>query len=172
MNSVDIDEVLLWPLHSEVTKIRWGDFGQERGHVVLNIHGKGGKESITKIKPKVMAAIEGYVQDSGREMGMDSPLFVGEMTNSVIHWNRIGQALSAGGIRYMVKKYAKMAGIGKRISPHSLRHTCVTLCLDGGGTIRHAMYLARHAQPGSTTLYDRHRNNLDDHGTDYIRLDA
>jgi len=158
--------------NSEVTNIQWGDFAEERGNVILNIRGKGGKESVTKIKPVVMAAIEDYVQSSGRELDKDSPLFIGEKTNSVIHWNRIGKPLSTGGIRYIVKKYGRMAGINKRISPHSLRHTCITLCLDGGGTIRHAQYLARHEDPKTTIRYDRNKNNLDDHGTDYIRLDA
>ena len=158
--------------NSEVTDICWGDFSQERGYIVLNIRGKGGKVNITKIKPKVMAAIEDYAQASGRELDEDSPLFIGEKTNSVIYWNRIGKPLSAKGIRHIVQKYGRMAGIDKQISPHSLRHTCITLCLDGGGTIRHAQYLARHDDPKTTIRYDRNRNNLDDHGTDYIRLDA
>ena len=158
--------------NSEVTGICWGDFREERGYIILDIRGKGGKEDITKIKRAVMAAIEDYVQASGSELNKDSPLFVGEKTNSVIYWNRTGKPLSTGGVRHMVRKYAGMAGIDKRISPHSLRHTCVTLCLDGGGTVRHAQNLARHGDPKTTITYDRNRNNLDDHGTDYIKLDA
>ncbi len=158
--------------NSEVTNILWGDFAEERGNTILNIRGKGGKENMTKIKPVVMDAIQEYVQASGRELDRDSPLFIGAETNSVIHWNRTGKPLSTGGIRYIVKKYGRMAGIKKRISPHSLRHTCITLCLDGGGSIRHAQYLARHEDPKTTIRYDRNKNNLDDHGTDYIRLDV
>ena len=158
--------------NSEVTGIRWGDFYEERGHVVLSVRGKGEKRGVTKIKPSVMAAIRDYVWVSGRELDAGSPLFIGESTNSVIHWNRAGKPLSPGGIRYIVSEYARLAGIGKRITPHSLRHTCVTLCLDGGGTIRHAQYLAQHEDPKTTIRYDRNRNNLDDHGTDYIKLDA
>lgn len=158
--------------NSEATGIRWEDFGEERGHAVLSIRGKGGKAGITKIKPKVMAAIEDYVKASGRKLDRDSPLFIGQKTYAGVRWNRIGEPLSTEAVRFMVKRYARMAGINKRISPHSLRHTCVTLCLDGGGTIRHAQNLARHADPKTTIWYDRHKNGLDDHGTDYIRLDA
>lgn len=158
--------------NSEVTNVKWGDFNEERGHIILTIRGKGEKRSITKIKPSVMAAIEDYVQASGRELDGCSPLFIGEKTNSVIHWNRVGKPLTTEGIRNVVRKYGRMAGVTKRISPHSLRHTCITLCLDGGGTIRHAQYLARHEDPKTTMRYDRNRNNLDDHGTDYIRLNA
>lgn len=158
--------------NSEVTGIRWRDFYEERGHVVLNIRGKGEKRSITKVKPNVMAAIQDYMWASSRELDAESPLFIGERTNSVVYWDRVGKPLSPGGIRYIVSEYARLAGIGKQITPHSLRHTCVTLCLDGGGTIRHAQYLAQHEDPKTTIRYDRNRHNLDDHGTDYIKLDA
>lgn len=120
----------------------------------------------------IVSATEDYVQASGRKLDRDSPLFIGEETSSVIHWDRTGKPLSPGGIRYVVKKYGRMAGIEKQISPHSLRHTCVTLCLDGGGTVRHAASLARHEDIRVTMRYNRNLQNLDDHGTDYIRLDA
>ena len=158
--------------NSEVTGIRWGDFSDERGYTVLSICGKGGKECVAKIKPKIMTAIEDYVKASGRKMEPHFPLFIGQKTHAGVRWNRIGKPLAAETIRYMVKRYGRMAGIQKHITPHSLRHTCVTLCLDGGGTIRHAQYLARHADPKTTMRYDRNRNNLNDHGTDYIRLDT
>ncbi|MFC1713306.1 tyrosine-type recombinase/integrase [Candidatus Poribacteria bacterium] len=158
--------------NSEVTAIRWGDFREERGYMILNVHGKGGKEAVTKIKPVVMAAIKDYAQASGRELDEDSPLFIGQKTCAGIRWNTIGNPLSTEAVRFMVKRHGRMAGIDKRISPHSLRHTCVTLCLDGGGTVRHAQNLARHEDPKTTIRYDRNRNNLDDHGTDYVRLNV
>ena len=80
--------------------------------------------------------------------------------------------LSSVSIRLIVKKYARLAGIEKQISPHSLRHTAITLSLDGGATIRQVQYLAGHSDPKTTMRYDRHRNNLDDHATDYINLKA
>lgn len=156
---------------SEIANIRWGDFGQERNYFVLTVRGKGGKEEITKIKPKVMTAIEEYKTTSSRQFDKNTPLFVPTETNSVKYWNKLGKPISGEAIRLRVKKYAEMAGIEKPISPHSLRHTCITLSLDGGASIRQAQYLARHEDPRMTMRYDRNRNNLDNHGTDYIRLD-
>ncbi|MCK5119820.1 MAG: tyrosine-type recombinase/integrase, partial [Candidatus Latescibacteria bacterium] len=155
---------------SEVTAIRWGDFGQERGYSILMIRGKGAQEDITKIKPSVMEAIEAYKEASGRAFGKDSPLFITSRTKGGEPSERAEKALSPETIRVMVKKNAALAQIKKRVSPHSLRHTCITLCLDGGGSIRQAQYLARHGDPRTTMRYDRNRNNLDDHGTDYVQL--
>jgi len=157
---------------SELANIRWGDFSEERNYFVLIVRGKGGKEDITKIKPKVMEAIEDYKTASNRQFDSDTPLFVATETNAVKYWCRTGKLISGEAIRLRVKKYAFQAGIKKRISPHSLRHTCITLSLDGGASIRQAQFLARHEDPRMTMRYDRNRHNLDNHGTDYIRLDA
>lgn len=155
---------------SEVAAIRWGDFGEERGHTILTIRGKGGQEEITKIKSSVMEAIEEYKEASGRRFGRDTPLFITSRTKVGDAGKRAEEPLSPETIRVMVKRYAELAKIKKRVSPHSLRHTCITLSLDGGASIRQAQYLARHGDPKTTMRYDSNRGNLDDHGTDYIHL--
>jgi len=60
---------------------------------------------------------------------------------------------------------AYVAGIGKRISPHSLRHTAATLALDGGASLRSVQASLGHADPKTTVRYDRARRGLDDHIT-------
>lgn len=64
-----------------------------------------------------------------------------------------------------VRRLAKAAGINKTISPHSLRHTAVTLALDSGVSLRDVQDLARHADPRTTRRYDRARGALDRHAT-------
>jgi integrase len=72
----------------------------------------------------------------------------------------------------MVTKIAKVAGIPRHISPHSLRHAAITNALDAGVPLRDAQILARHADPRTTERYDRARGNLDRHAvhflTDYV----
>jgi site-specific recombinase XerD len=46
--------------------------------------------------------------------------------------NKLGEPISAKGVNYLVKKYAEKAGIDKRISPHTLRHTFATHLAMGG----------------------------------------
>ena len=57
----------------------------------------------------------------------------------------------------------RRAGIEKKISPHSLRHSAITNALDAGVPLRDVQYLARHADPRTTMRYDRARKNLDRH---------
>jgi site-specific recombinase XerD len=64
----------------------------------------------------------------------------------------------------MVSRIAKVAGIPRHISPHSLRHAAITNALDAGVPLRDAQILARHADPRTTEHYDRARGNLERHG--------
>lgn len=63
----------------------------------------------------------------------------------------------------MVKRLVKRAGIDKRISPHSLRHSFVTAALDAGVPLRDVQQSASHADPRTTMRYDRARRSLDWH---------
>ena len=65
----------------------------------------------------------------------------------------------------MVKRLVKHAGIDKRISPHSLRHSFITAALDAGVPLRDVQEAASHADPRTTMRYDRARGNLDRHAT-------
>ena len=64
-----------------------------------------------------------------------------------------------------VKRLAKRAGITKRISPHSLRHSFITAALDAGVPLRDVQAAASHADPRTTMRYDRARHSLDRHAT-------
>ena len=62
-------------------------------------------------------------------------------------------------------RVARAAAITKKISPHSLRHTMVTLALDAGVPIHIVQDAAGHASPETTRRYDRARHALDGHAT-------
>lgn len=68
----------------------------------------------------------------------------------------------------MVARIAKVAGIPRHISPHSLRHAAITNALDAGVPLCDAQILARHADPRTTEHYDRARGNLDRHGVHFL----
>lgn len=65
----------------------------------------------------------------------------------------------------IVRRLAKKAGIDKRISPHSLRHSFITAALDAGVPLRDVQEAASHADPRTTMRYDRGRGSLDRHAT-------
>lgn len=64
-----------------------------------------------------------------------------------------------------IGRLCRAAGITKRITPHSLRHTMVTLSLEAGVPIHLVQDAAGHASPATTRRYDRARHALDGHAT-------
>ena len=65
----------------------------------------------------------------------------------------------------IVRRLTKAAGIDKRISPHSLRHSVITAALDAGVPLRDVQEAASHSDPRTTMRYDRGRGSLDRHPT-------
>lgn len=70
----------------------------------------------------------------------------------------------------MAEGLPKKAGIEKRISPHSLRHSSITAALDAGVPLRDVQEAASHADPRPTMRYDRARRRLDRHATYVVSM--
>lgn len=127
------------------------DLGLERGHRTLTITRKGGKVVTIPLAPRTARAID---------------LYVGERSEGPIFVNRDGtRRLDRHAATRMVKRLAKHAGIDKKISPHSLRHSFITAALDAGVALRDVQEAASHADPRTTMRYDRARQSLDRHAT-------
>ena len=65
----------------------------------------------------------------------------------------------------IVRKTTRRAGIGKTVTPHTLRHAFITAALDAGVPLRDVQEAASHADPRITIRYDRARGSLDRHAT-------
>ena len=74
------------------------------------------------------------------------------------------QRLDRNASARIVRRLSKAAGIDKRISPHSLRHS-ITAALDAGVPLRDVQEAASHSDPRTTMRYDRGRGSLDRHPT-------
>ena len=133
---------------SEACGVDIGDLGEERGHRVLRVVGKGGKPATIPLPVPVARALDAAC--GNREQG---PLLQ----------SRTGRRLDRHAAARLVTKTCRAAGITKRISPHSLRHTFVTQLLDAGASLRDVQIAARHADPRITMRYDRARIQLDRH---------
>jgi len=135
---------------SEACNVDVADLGVVRGHRTVTIIGKGHKRATIPMPPRVFRAVDAAVD--GRESG---PVLL----------TRAGTRMDRFAASRIVKRLARAAGVDKRISPHSLRHSAITACLDAGVPLRDAQYFARHADPRTTSWYDRHRHNMDRHAS-------
>jgi integrase/recombinase XerD len=133
----------------EATSVGIGDLGEEHGHRVLRVTGKGGKAVLVPLPPAVGRAIDRAVH--GRDAG---PILL----------NSNGARMDRHAATRRLRWLAAAAGVRiARPHPHMLRHTFVTTMLDAGVDLRDVQIAARHADPRTTMRYDRARKNLDRH---------
>ena len=123
------------------------DLSLERGHNTITSYGKGGKIIRRPLPPALYASIV--------------ELLDGRTEGPILRRVRSGNALDRFDAAKIVSRLAREAGIVKGISPHSLRHTAVTLYLDSGAALRDVSDAMGHASPTTTMRYDRARRSLD-----------
>lgn len=119
----------------------------------MTIRRKGGKVVTIPLAPRTARAID---------------LVVSERTEGPIFLSVSTRRLDRHAAARIVRRLAKKAGIDKRISPHSLRHSFITAALDAGVPLRDVQEAASHADPRTTMRYDRARQSLDRHATHIV----
>jgi integrase/recombinase XerD len=133
----------------EATGADIGDLGEEHGHRVLRVCGKGTKVVLVPLPPAVGRAID-------RAAGI--------RTRGPVLLNSRGTRMDRHAATRRLRHLANQAGIHMtKAHPHMLRHTFVTTMLDAGVDLRDVQIAARHADPRTTMRYDRARHNLDRH---------
>jgi site-specific recombinase XerD len=133
----------------EATGADIADLGEEHGHRVLRVIGKGTKVVLVPLPPAVARAIDRAV---------------GTRTAGPILLNTRDVRMDRHAATRRLRRLAEVAGVRlPRMHPHMLRHTFVTTMLDAGVDLRDVQIAARHADPRTTMRYDRARKNLDRH---------
>ncbi len=123
------------------------DLGFERGHRTLRIMGKGRKPATIPLVPGTARTID---------------LAIGERCEGPILRRRDGERLDRRTAHRWVKSIGKRAGLG-HVYPHMLRSAFIMAALDAGVPLRDVQIAARHADPRTSTIYDRRRQNFDRH---------
>jgi integrase len=119
----------------------------ERGHRTLRIVGKGSKPAVIPLVPRTARTID---------------LAIGERHEGPILLRRDGQRLDRRTAHRWVRSIGKRAGLG-HVHPHMLRAAFIMADLGAGVPLRDVQLAARHADPRTTTIYDRRRQNFDRH---------
>jgi integrase/recombinase XerD len=127
--------------------------------LTLRVPGKGDKERILPVPVKIQALLERYLLKKGLEIGGQGYLFSPVKNNLTKVKDK---PLASQAIYYIVKKYALMAGVDRRVSPHSCRATCISNALDHSASHRSVQQLAGWSSPLMIERYDKRRTDLKD----------
>ena len=150
---------------AEVCGLNTEDLGTSRSHNTISVLRKGGERQTVALAPVAAADVDRWLAERppssailalpGEVVAGSQPLFI------AFHGRHAGQRIKYWHVEEVVRRAAKQAGITKRLSPHSLRHTCITQALNEGVPLRDVQRFAGHADPKTTVRYDRARDDLD-----------
>ena len=126
----------------------------------FSIRGKGEKIRVVFLSPTAKEAIRSYLKV---RKDMEEALFMGL---SKINKNK-SDRLTPRSVERIVKYYAVKAGIGKRMTPHVLRHSFATDLLQNGADIRSVQMMLGHSSVSTTQIYthvtDKHLKEVHQH---------
>jgi site-specific recombinase XerD len=142
-----------------VAKLRLGDFQDDGRQYVLRFREKGGKSREIPVRHDLEGYILAYIEAAGiAGEAKDSALFRAaterpphRLSDRPLTTDRIGR---------IMKRRLKDAGLPTRLSPHSFRVTGITDLLSQNVPLEEVQYLAGHAEPRTTGLYDRRQKKV------------
>ena len=126
---------------SEVTGLRMEDLNLESAF--LKCLGKGEKERIVPLGQVAIDSIKVYLEKVRKKFPPSEFVFAGSR----------GRPLTRQRIWQLIRKYARLAGIEKKITPHTFRHSFATHLLERGADLRIVQELLGHADIATTQIY-------------------
>ena len=129
---------------SELTGLDVDDVELEEGSV--RVLGKGGKERDVPVGRYAREAVSAYLA-RGR------PGFATTRSRAALFLNQRGGRLTRQGVSDLVARHVHAAGIRRRVTPHTLRHSFATHLLEGGADVRVVQELLGHASVATTQIY-------------------
>ncbi len=129
---------------SEVCGLSVADLWLDEG--LVRVLGKGSKERLVPLGRGVIGAVSVYLRT------VRPTLDKGRSKNRLL-LNARGMPLSRVGAWGVVKRCADRAGIQKRVTPHTLRHSFATHLLEGGADLRAVQEMLGHADLSTTQIY-------------------
>jgi len=129
---------------SELVSMTLGRVNLEVGFLIAL--GKGSKERIVPMGEAAVVALRDYVPEARRRC------LRGRLHDALFVTSR-GRAMTRQAFWKVVKRYTLRAGIFKRITPHTLRHSFATHLLERGADLRSVQMMLGHADISTTQIY-------------------
>lgn len=130
----------------------------------FSVRGKGNKDRPIFISKTASQHIDNYLKSRKDNL---SPLFINyskRCTTPSLDGNY--RRLTARSVQRMIEKYARLAGITKKVSPHTMRHSFATDLLLNGADLRSVQSMLGHASISTTQIYthitDQHLKDVHD----------
>jgi integrase/recombinase XerD len=137
---------------SELVGLERSDLDLREG--VVRVLGKGSKERVVPVGRSARAALDAYLRQ-GRPALERSAQRPGAARGDPVFLNARGGRLTRQGAWLIVRAAGDRAGLGDRLFPHVLRHSCATHMLDHGADIRVVQELLGHASLSTTQVYTK-----------------
>jgi len=129
---------------SELIGLKMDNLNFDAGFVIVT--GKGSKQRVVPLGEVALGWLRDY-------LAQVRPVLMKRSVNSYVFVNRDGSSMSRQGFWKLIKKYCLAAGIAKKISPHTLRHSFATHILEGGADLRSVQVMLGHADIVTTQIY-------------------
>ena len=127
----------------------------DRGHINTKrrefmVRGKGQKDRPIFISESAADHVEAYLAARSDSL---APLFLNYSRNNIADFSGDYRRLTPRSIQRLISKYAKLAGITKHVSPHTMRHRFATDLLMNGADIRSVQSMLGHSNISTTQVY-------------------
>ncbi len=129
---------------SELVGLRISNIFRAEGFI--RIIGKGDKERLVPVSGRALREIDFYLPDR-------NSLVIQPGSEDILFLNRRGRMLTRVMIFTIIKELTKRAGIKKRVSPHTFRHSFATHLVEGGADLRAVQEMLGHESIITTEIY-------------------
>jgi integrase/recombinase XerD len=135
---------------SELVGLSLGDLDLDAA--LLRVFGKGAKERIVPVGRHALAAVERWLAPGGRP-ALEPKRWARRGDAEALFLNARGGRLTRQGAWGLVRRHGDTVGLGGRLTPHVLRHSCATHMLDHGADVRAVQEMLGHASISTTQVY-------------------